>query len=179
MTKTNEYKEIFKVCMEVLDVELKEFGYLPHPAYKPGWETSHQEYECNWLKEDVAQGIDEILMAWKPKDRLIRISRSLTHPQLPNDFGFSDITTNPFEFNYFLNNPYVRFTLMPLSRRFWHVRKLDLKLRPKEITNPEETKKSLAKYVIPCLPKLLQAKDSNVKNKSISIDKFDIAAKNG
>lgn len=178
MTKTKENKEIFKVCISVLDMELQEFGYLPHPVYKPGWEASNQEYECNWLKEDVSQGIDEISMTWNPKDRLIRISRSLTHPQLPNDFSFSDITTDPFEFNYFLNNPYVRYTLMPLPRRFWHFRKLDLKFKYKEITNPEETKRSLAKYIIPCLPNLLQAKDSNIKNKSVSIDTFDIKVKN-
>lgn len=178
MTKTKENKEIFKVCMGLLDVDFRGFGYLPHPAYAPGWEASHQEYECNWLKEDVSQGIDEISMTWHPKDRLIRISRLLAHPQLPNDFGFSNITTDPFEFNYFLNNPYIRFTLMPLPRRFWHFRKADLKLRPKEISNPEEVKKSLEKYVIPCLPKLLQAK-SNAKDKSIMMDYFDIVAKNG
>ena len=179
MTKTKDNKKIFKLCMAMIDVELKAFGYLPHPAYKPGWEASYQEYVCEWLKEDVSQGIDEILMTWNAKERLIRISRLLTHPTLPSNFTFSDIITDPFEFNYFLNNPYIRLTLMPLARRFWLSRKCDFKLRHKEITNPEETKKSLAKYVIPYLPNLLLAKDSNVKNKSIHIETIHIAVNNG
>ena len=175
MSNTKINKAVFQTCQKQIGIELEQHDYKPHPAYQSGWEPSYQEYICQWLKYDLSAGIDEISMSWKPKKRLFRISRSVVRPTFDGSTSFHELPTDPFTFSgFWLNYPFIRFTLLPRPRRFWQFRKMDLRFLPQDIISPEAVGKVINVYVLTCLPILLAAKEGQSQHRYIITDHFDV-----
>ena len=175
MSKTKINKTVFQTCQKQIGIDLEKHGYKPHPAYQAGWEPSYQEYICQWLKNDLSAGIDEVSMSWKPEKRFLRISRSVVRPTFDGRTSFQDLPTDPFAFSSFwLNYPFIRFTLLPRPRRFWQFRKMDLRFLPQDIISPEAVGKVIDEYVLTCLPILLAAKEGQSQHRYLITDHFDV-----
>lgn len=175
MSKTKINKAVFQTCQKQIGIELEQHGYKPHPAYQPGWESSHQEYNCEWLKCDLSAGIDEVSMSWEPEKRLLRISRRVVRPTLDGKTSIQELPTDPFAFSdFWLNYPFVRFTLLPRPRRFWQFRKMDLRFLPQDIEPLEAVRKVIDEYVLSYLPILLAAKEGQSQHRYIITDHFDV-----
>ncbi len=160
MSKTKINKAVFQTCQKQIETELEQYDYKPHPAYQPGWEPSYQEYVCNWLKSDLSAGIDEVSITWNPKNRFLRISRRVVHPNLDGNTSIQELPTDPSIFSdFWLNYPFVRFTLLPRPRRFWQFRTMDLRLLPQDINPPESIRKVIDEYILIYLPILLEVKE--------------------
>ena len=99
-------------------------------------------------------------MSWEPKERFLRISRRVVRPTLDGMTSIQDLPNDPSAFtDFWLNYPFVRFTLLPRPRRFWQFRKMDLKLLPQDIDPPEAVRKVIDEYILIYLPILLEAKE--------------------
>lgn len=176
MSKTKTNKTVFQTCQKHLGTQLEQHGYKPHPAYQSGWEPSYQEYVGEWLREDLSSGIDEVSMSWQPEKRFLRISRRVIFRKLDGIASFQELPTDPSTFSdFWLNNPFVRFTLLPRPRRFWQIRKMDLRFLPKDIASPEVIRKVIDAYVFPYLPILLAAHEEQAHNRHIDTDHVDVS----
>ncbi|WP_152612247.1 MULTISPECIES: hypothetical protein [unclassified Leisingera] len=64
-----QHKQAFAILSDRLAKALSSYGYVPHPAWKPGWEPHNQEYEADFLGPVREDGIRIVKCLYLPHGR--------------------------------------------------------------------------------------------------------------